>query len=208
MTGEMGAVWLTPAGLRARVEAVLGDRCRRVVDAGDRIAAAVLLLFLFRAGEPRLVFVKKTETVPHHKGQFSFPGGTVETSDGSLIDAALREAQEEIGLDPGLVDVLGVFDDTPTNASNFVITPVVGLARAAPLLRADGREIERVVEIPLARLLDPAVYREEWWEREGRRQPVVFFTVGADVVWGATGRILRDFLKVVFPEAMAGRETP
>jgi len=206
VTGDV--IWLTPAGLRARIEAALGNRRRRVLEAGDRIAAAVLLLFLFRAGAPRLVFVKKTETVPHHKGQFSFPGGTVETSHGSLIDAALREAQEEIGLDPGLVEILGVFDDTPTNASNFVITPVVGLARTAPLLRADGREIERVVEIPLARLLDPAVYREEWWEREGRRQPVVFFTVGADVVWGATGRILRDLLTVVFPEAMAERKTP
>ena len=205
MTGESSAAGLSPASLRARVGAALGNRRRRVIDAGDRMAAAVLVLFLFRDGEPHLVFVKKTETVPHHKGQFSFPGGTVELSDASRIETALREAREEIGLDPSLVDVLGLFDDTPTNVSNFVITPVVGLARATPLLQADGREIERVVEIPLARLLDPGAYREEWWTRDGRRQLVVFFTVGADVVWGATGRILRDFLRAVFPEVALGQ---
>jgi 8-oxo-dGTP pyrophosphatase MutT (NUDIX family) len=205
VTGGSSAAGLSPARLRARIEAVLGGRRRRIIDAGDRMAAAVLVLFLFRGGEPHLVFVKKTETVPHHKGQFSFPGGTVAVADTSPVETALRESREEIGLDPALVDVLGLFDDTPTNVSNFVITPVVGMARGAPFLRADGREIERVVEIPLARLLDPGAYREEWWERDGRRQPVVFFTVGADVVWGATGRILRDFLRTVFPEVALGQ---
>jgi 8-oxo-dGTP pyrophosphatase MutT (NUDIX family) len=159
------------------------------------------MLFLFRDGEARLVFTKKTETVPHHKGQFSFPGGTVEPSDRSRIDTALREAEEEIALDRSLVDVLGLFDDAPTAGSNFVITPVVAMARVAPTLVADGREIERVVEIGLERLLDPAIYREEWWERGGVRRPVAFFTIGEDVIWGATGRILRDFLDLVFPQA-------
>ena len=159
------------------------------------------MLFLFQGAEARLVFAKKTETVPHHKGQFSFPGGTVEPTDRSRIDTALREAEEEIALDRNLVDVLGVFDDTPTAGSNFVITPVVAMARVAPTFVPDGREIERVVEIGLERLLDPAIYREEWWERGGIRRPIAFFTLGQDVIWGATGRILRDFLDLVFPEA-------
>lgn len=186
--------------LRARISAALESRSRRVLQVEDRVPAAVLMLFVYRDSEPRLVFTKKTETVPHHKGQFSFPGGVVERLDSSRVETALREAKEEIGLDPDAVDVLGLFDDTPTGGSRFVITPVVGLCRTAPMLRADGREIERVVEVPLRHLLDRAAFREELWERDGARHPVVFFTIGDEVIWGATGRILRDFLDVVFPD--------
>src|SRR5262249_34040621 len=180
-------------------ESALVGRRRRVVAPEHRLAAAVLVLFVFRDGEARLVFTKKTESVPHHKGQFSFAGGTAEATDASPVATALREAREEIDLDPGLVDVLGLLDDAATAGSNFVITPVVAMTRVPPTLVPDGREIERVVEIPLDRLLDPAIYREEWWERGGVKRPVAFFTVGDDVGWGATGRILRDLLILVLP---------
>lgn len=185
--------------LRARIRAALGTRHRRVARSDDRVAAAVLVLFVEREGEMRLVFAKKTDTVPHHKGQFSFPGGVMEPSDLSPTDAALREAREEVGLDPALVEVLGLLDDTPTGGTNFVITPVVGICREAPTLRPDGREIERVVEIPLRQLRDPACFREELWERGGALHPVVFYTCGEHVVWGTTGRILRDLLTTLFP---------
>lgn len=190
--------WTTDLeSLRARIEPALEARRRRVVEVPDWVPAAVLMVFLERGGEVRLVFTKRTEAVPHHKGQFAFPGGAVETFDGSRVETALREAREEIGLLPEAVEVLGLFDDTPTNVSGFVITPVVGLCRGAPAFRPDGREIERVVEIPLCRLLDPACFHEEWWERDGRRHLVAFFTCGEDVVWGVTGRILKDFLDAV-----------
>jgi 8-oxo-dGTP pyrophosphatase MutT (NUDIX family) len=173
-------------------------RRRRVVETADRVAAAVLVLFVYRGVEPHLVFTKKTETVPHHKGQFAFPGGTVETFDASRIETALRETQEEIGLDPADVEVLGLFDDSPTATSRFLITPVIGLCRTAPVFHPDGREIARVVEVPLRRLLDPAAFREELWDRGGAPQSVAFFTLGDDVVWGATARILKDFFDAVF----------
>jgi 8-oxo-dGTP pyrophosphatase MutT (NUDIX family) len=186
--------------LRARVERAMDGRPRRVVEPGDRVPAAVLLLFVERAGEPHLIFAKKTETVPHHRGQFSFPGGIVETFDASRVETALREAQEEIGLDPAAVEVLGLLDDAPTATTRFVITPVVGLCPTPPTLRADGREIERVLEVPLGRLLDRGAHREELWEREGQMRPVAFFSYGDDVIWGATARILKEFLDLVFPE--------
>lgn len=185
--------------VRERVQRVLESRSRRTVEPGERVAAAVLLLLLYRGDEPYLVFTKKTETVPHHKGQFSFPGGVVETVDGSRVETALREAREEIGLDAATVEVLGVLDDVPTATSKFVITPVVGLCLRPPILRADGREIERVLEVPLRQLLDPAAFREELWERDGALHPVAFFTCGDSVIWGATARILREFLDLMFP---------
>lgn len=186
--------------LRARIATALG-RGRRAVPLEGRVRAAVLVLFVYRGGVPGLVFAKKSDDVPHHRGQFSFPGGVVRESDGSVIETALREAHEEIGLDPAAVEVLGLFDDTPTTVTNFVVTPVLGLARTPPALRPDGREIERVLEIPLGHLLDPGCFHEERWERGGVTRPVVFFRYGADLVWGTTGRILRDVLDALFPEA-------
>ena len=177
------------------------QRPRRVLSPSDRVPAAVLVLFVYRDGVPALVFGKKTEDVPHHKGQFSFPGGVVQHSDGSAVETALREAREEIGLESAAVEVLGLFDDMPTTVTNFVITPVLGLAVGAPVLRPDGREIERVIEIPLAHLLRPDAFRVEQWERDGVRRPVMFVSYGEDVVWGTTGRLLRDLLDALFPEA-------
>jgi 8-oxo-dGTP pyrophosphatase MutT (NUDIX family) len=193
------AAELSIDALRARIAVALG-RARRVLTLPDHVRAAVLVLFVYRRGQPALVFGKKTEDVPHHKGQFSFPGGVVRNSDSSVVEAALREAQEEIGLDPAAVEVLGLFHDIPTTVTNFVITPVLGLARGEPAFRPDGREIERVIEIPLAHLLEPTTFREEEWEREGVKRAVLFVSYGDDVVWGTTGRILREVLDALFPD--------
>ena len=200
MSNRVAAAGVSAVELRARIATVL-QRPRRVLSPSDRVPAAVLVLFVYRDGVPVLVFGKKTEDVPHHKGQFSFPGGVVQHSDGSAVEAALREAREEIGLEPAAVEVLGLFDDMPTTVTNFVITPVLGLAIGAPVFHPDGREIERVIEIPLPHLLRPGAFRVEHWEREGVRRPVMFVSYGEDVVWGTTGRILRELLDAIFPEA-------
>jgi 8-oxo-dGTP pyrophosphatase MutT (NUDIX family) len=201
-------VKLDAGNVRARVQAALEGRSRRVAEPGDRLPAAVLLLIVYRGDEPHLVFTKKTDTVPHHKGQFAFPGGLVETFDGTRVETALREAREEIGLDPAAVEVLGVLDDVPTATTRFAITPVIGLCSTAPALRADGREIERVLEIPLRYLLEPTAFREEQWERDGRRHPVVFMSYGDAVIWGATARILKEFLDLVFGAGAGIEESP
>jgi 8-oxo-dGTP pyrophosphatase MutT (NUDIX family) len=200
VSNRVTAADVSVAALRARIGTVL-RRPRRVLSPSDRVPAAVLVLFVYRDGVPALVFGKKTEDVPHHKGQFSFPGGVVQHSDGSAVETALREAREEIGLEPAAVEVLGMFDDMPTTVTNFIITPVLGLAVGAPVFRPDGREIERVIEIPLAHLLRPDAFRVEQWERDGVRRPVMVVSYGEDVVWGTTGRLLRDLLDALFPEA-------
>ena len=187
--------------LRRRLDAALSRRPRVTLDRSDLVSAAVLVPVTDREG-PHLVFTKKTSGVPHHKGQFSFPGGVVETGDGSRVETALREAWEEIRLPAEAVEVLGLLDDTPTRATNFVITPVVGIVRAPIVFKPDGREIERVIEVPLATLRDPAIFRTELWERDGEPHPVLFYQVSAeDLVWGATARILSQFLALLDEEA-------
>lgn len=183
--------------LRKRLDAALSRRPRLTLDRSDLVSAAVLVPITDRGG-PHVVFTKKTSGVPHHKGQFSFPGGVVETRDGSRVETALREAWEEIRLPAEAVEVLGLLDDTPTRATNFVITPVVGIVRDPVEFRPDGREIERVIEVPLATLRDPAIFRTEMWERDGEPHPVLFYQVSADdLVWGATARILSQFLALL-----------
>lgn len=183
--------------LRERLDAALSRRPRLTLDRSDLVSAAVLVPVTDHGG-PHVVFTKKTSGVPHHKGQFSFPGGVVETRDGSRVETALREAWEEIRLPAEAVEVLGLLDDTPTRATNFVITPVVGIVRDPVEFRPDGREIERVIEVPLATLRDPAIFRTEMWERDGEPHPVLFYQVSADdLVWGATARILSQFLALL-----------
>jgi 8-oxo-dGTP pyrophosphatase MutT (NUDIX family) len=183
--------------LRKRLDAALSRRPRLTLDRSDLVSAAVLVPVTDHGG-PHVVFTKKTSGVPHHKGQFSFPGGVVETRDGSRVETALREAWEEIRLPAEAVEVLGLLDDTPTRATNFVITPVVGIVRDPVEFRPDGREIERVIEVPLATLRDPTIFRTEMWERDGEPHPVLFYQVSADdLVWGATARILSQFLALL-----------
>lgn len=186
--------------LRARLDRVLSGRSRRVVRRADLVGSAVLVPITDR-GEPHLLFTKKSDAVPHHKGQFSFPGGIMEAADASPVETALREAWEEIRLPATSVEVLGLLDDTETRATQFVITPVVGMIREPLGFKPDGREIERVIEVPLGLLLDPTIFRTEMWMRDGEPHPVHFFQVSdEDVVWGATARILRQFLDLLDPE--------
>lgn len=183
--------------LRRRLDAALSRHPRIALDRSDLISAAVLLPITDRGG-PHVLFTKKSDAVPHHKGQFSFPGGICEERDASRVETALREAWEEVGIPAEAVEVLGLLDDTATRATPFVITPVVGIIRGALDFKPDGREIERVIEVPLDLLRDPTIFRTEIWERGGEPHPVHFYQVSVeDVVWGATARILKQFLELV-----------
>ncbi len=185
------------AELRARLDVGLSRRPRRALDRSDLVSAAVLVAITDH-GEPHLLFTKKTGSVPHHKGQFSFPGGIVEERDASRVETALREAWEEMRLPATAVEVLGLLDDTETRATPFIITPVVGLVTGPVELVPDGREIERLLEVPLRVLRDPRIFRAEMWERAGAPHEVLFYSVSAeDVIWGATARILKQFLDLV-----------
>ena len=162
------------AELRRRLDAALARRARLETSRSDLISAAVLLPVTAGpggAGGPHILFSKKSAAVPHHKGQFAFPGGIVEQRDGSRVETALREAWEEIRLPADAVEVLGLLDDTETRATPFVITPVVGIVTRPVDFRPDGREIERVIEVSLEKLRDPAY--------PGEVERVILFTVEA-----------------------------
>ena len=196
MTAPRRAALSTDA-LASLTRATLAARTRRVVEPGYLIAAAVLVPIIDRAGEPYLLFAKRTDRVGHHKGQIGFPGGVVDPGDASFLDAALRECEEEIALPREAVEPLGMLDDTETVATRFVITPVVGVVRRPVAWQPDGHEIEKVIEVPFDLLAAEGSFRVEQWERDGVTRPVYFFDYEGDTIWGATARILRLYLDLL-----------
>src|SRR3989442_15829398 len=174
----------------------LGARQRRIAPDGPLIKAAVLLPIIDR-GEPMILFTKRTDRVGQHKGQISFPGGVVEPTDASLLEAALRECEEEIALPRAAVEPLGTLDDSETVATHFVITPIVGVVWHPVAWQPDGEEIEKVIEVPFERLTAEGSCRVEQWERDGVTRPVYFFDYEGESIWGATARILVHFLDVL-----------
>ena len=185
--------------LVARTRARLPARARRIVPPGPLIRAAVLVPIVNR-GEAFLLFAQRSDHVGQHAGQISFPGGRIDAGDRDDLQAALREAEEEVGLPPSLVEPLGALDDTETFATQFVITPWVGVVRSPVVWRPDGHEIDRVIEVPVAALLARGCFRVERWARDGVTRDVYFYDYQGTTIWGATARILKQYLDVIAPE--------
>jgi len=180
-----------------RLSQVLHGRVRRSIDsAPPLIRAGVLIPLVMRTDGLEMLFTRRTDTVLTHKGQISFPGGQREDSDVETIETALRESYEEIGLEPSRVTVLGQLDDVFTAVSSFVITPVVGLVEGGiDDLRPAPDEVKSLLVVPVDRLLDPTVHAVETRSLGEQQYRIHYYTLGDDVIWGATGRIVYQFLK-------------
>jgi 8-oxo-dGTP pyrophosphatase MutT (NUDIX family) len=159
-------------------------------------AAAVLVPLFEEDGAARVILTKRPEHMPSHRGEIAFPGGKVQPDvDGTVLDAALREAEEEIGLPRAAVEIAGELDGLSTVASRFTITPFVGLLDRRPVLTPDPREVVSILDVAIADLLDDGVYREERWDMGLPDRAVYFFELPNETVWGATARILASFLE-------------
>jgi 8-oxo-dGTP pyrophosphatase MutT (NUDIX family) len=153
----------------------------------------VLLLLYEREGEPVTLLTRRSQHVGGHKGEISLPGGAPEPGDESLYATALRECWEEIGVDAADVTLIGALDPVLTVVTNYAITPFVArLAR--PVFTPNPREVEELIELPLRRLIEPDAAREELWERDGVPRTIYFYSYSDHVIWGATARILRQFI--------------
>jgi 8-oxo-dGTP pyrophosphatase MutT (NUDIX family) len=165
---------------------------------GDRLAAVLALLV--ESPEPSLVFTERGAHLRRHPGEVSFPGGLVEPGDEDLAATALREAREEIGLDPQAPEILGALPSVHTFVSGILVTPFVGAIEAAlPLAPGDG-EIARVLTVPVAVLA--TVEEERELHREGGRVwHGWWYEVDDATIWGATGFMVRALLNIVRKEA-------
>ena len=157
--------------------------------------AAVLLLVVNRAGGPAVVFTQRTADLADHAGQISFPGGRAQ-ADESPERTALREAQEEVGIDPGAVEVLGELPDYHTS-TGYRVRPVVGWAEPPVAYSPDPREVADVFEVPLAFLLDEANHRHESAYYRGRLRKYWAMPWRGRFIWGATAGMLVTFQRIV-----------
>jgi 8-oxo-dGTP pyrophosphatase MutT (NUDIX family) len=178
-----------------RLRQALADR--RVCRISDRSLAlsAVLVPLYCKQGEHYLVFTRRTERVKVHKGQISFPGGAYQDGDEGLLDTALRESAEELGLAPDGIEILGALDDIITE-SGYIISPFVALIPWPHEFKVNREEIEEVIEVPVSALLDKS-FREPTTETiDGRPLAGYFYHYRGRVIWGATAKILHQFLGI------------
>ncbi|HYS43336.1 MAG TPA: CoA pyrophosphatase [Geobacteraceae bacterium] len=185
--------------LKKKIKTALAARERLEMAPGP-VPAAVLLPLYVKEGACHVLFTKRTEHLHHHRGEISFPGGVRHPEDRDALGTALRETWEEVGVAPEDVDVLGALDDF-YSIHDYLVTPYVGLLPADPRFRSNAGEIERLIEVPLAHLLRPEIFRAEDWSWRGRTQPVYFFTYGNDEIWGLTAAILKQFLDIISNKA-------
>lgn len=156
-------------------------------------SAGVLLPLFKKNNKIHILLTQRTEDVEHHKGQISFPGGARDKTDATIIDTALRETEEEIGIQRSLIDVLGVLSDFETS-SGFCITPVVGFLHSIPPLLISPKEINKVFDIPLSYFLETVNERVEQHTRGDQKVNVYFYHYGDYEIWGATAAIVQRFL--------------
>ncbi len=156
--------------------------------------SAVLVPLLMRKGEAHVLFTRRPLTLRQHAGQISFPGGSRDPSDPTPLHTALRESEEELGIPPSQVAVLGRLDEIPT-LTHFRIAPFVGVIPDQLAYVPSVDEVEEVIEVPLTRLLDPAIHRAEKKTFQGVEYDLHFYHHGPHVIWGATGSIVCDLLQ-------------
>ena len=171
--------------------------------AGRRRAAVLLLLDPGVTGIA-LLFVRRADFLRRHPGQVGFPGGAVEASDRDIVATALREAREEVGLDPGNVEVAGSLPARLTHTSLLWLTPVVGLLRRPFTVRGDGHEVAETFWLTLDGLLACPHRVAVAAAGAGAERRVHYYEIGGRTVWGVTGRIVHDLLALIGEEGPAG----
>jgi 8-oxo-dGTP pyrophosphatase MutT (NUDIX family) len=162
-------------------------------------AAAVLVPIVQRENDLNLVFIRRSDAVESHRGQVAFPGGRVDPTDATLLQTALREAHEEVGIAPHLVDVLGGFPTMSTVSSGMLVAPFVGMVKTPFDYRIQQSEVAEVFEVPLHALSD-AKYRGTYeWKRDKDRPssnfPAIFYA--GQTIWGLTLRITENVLEIM-----------
>ncbi len=183
--------------MEQRLEQALSRRHKKSITTSGLVRSAVLLPIFYKHGQYYLLFTKRTETVKYHKGQISFPGGAFQEEDGTLLNTALRESAEEIGLAPGDVKVIGALDDVVTSTSGYVISPFVAFIPYPYQFRVNKGEIEELIEAPLPILMDKSCVRQET-EIQGKEVINGYsYHCLERVIWGATARILHQFLGIL-----------
>ena len=165
-------------------------------------AAAVLIPMFERDDELHIVYIRRSDHVASHRGQVAFPGGRVDPVDVTLLDAALREAHEEVGIHPSVVEVVGAFATMQTTTSGIVVAPFVGVIPSDTPLKPQLSEVAQIFDVPLSALRDPKNRGDYEWKSEGpasrsSKFPAILY--GGQTIWGLTLRITLNLIELLDP---------
>ena len=186
-----------PNDIAQKITEILAQREVKEIAAGPgRTRAAVLLPLFVKDGSCHILFTKRSQKVRYHKGEISFPGGNYDATDDDLLATALREAHEEIGLKPQDVSLLGALDEMMT-MTDFIVSPFVGHIPYPYTFIPSPDEIAEIIILPLADFLKAGVLSEEYRTYNKKTEKVPIYHSGGHVIWGATARILRQFLELI-----------
>jgi 8-oxo-dGTP pyrophosphatase MutT (NUDIX family) len=156
----------------------------------ENVRPSAVLVGLFESSNGvEAILTRRSQNLTNHRGEISFPGGRLDAGE-SVLQAALRETQEEIGLSPEDVEVVGELNSMATVVSNSHIVPIVGRYRTRPKLHAVNNEVDRVFSVPLSELVRTDTYSQEHWIFDDREFQINFFYLDDETIWGATARIL------------------
>ena len=179
-----------------RLQQTLANREVKQIRDRSRELSAVLLSIYGEQGKYYLVFIRRTEQVKEHKGQISFPGGVYQPADGTLLNTALRECAEEIGLLTDKVEILGALDDKITETSSYIISPFVAAISWPYQFKVNTVEVAEIIKAPISALLDRNCLREQTGIINGEMATSYFYHYQGRVIWGATANILHQFLDI------------
>ena len=190
---------LSPDQFKRDLKTILAHRepNRIEVNADDYTQASVLLPLFIKDGRYWLLFMRRTNTVEHHKGEVSFPGGAVDEDDRTLEYTAKRETFEEIGVREEDIEILGQLDDMTTITSHFIVHPFVGVVPFPYAFTLNEREVEHLIEIPLQFFLDYSEPEPVTMDYGGEVFDTPAFIYEGTVIWGATERILVNFIHLI-----------
>lgn len=174
---------------------VLGSRPAEELDMPFLKRACVMIPLLPVDGEWHLLFSRRSPELTVHSGQISFPGGRADRGE-DLVDAALREMHEEVGVPPSIVEVIGRLDDVITR-TGFLVAPFVGVLATRPEYVLQRSEVDEIFEVPVAHLLGDGMPEIRYVDYRGGRFPVYVYPTELMDIWGLTGRILKGFLDIV-----------
>lgn len=163
------------------------------IQAGDVVPAAVFFPLVQRESGVHVLFTRRAAHLSKHAGQISFPGGRIDAGDRSVVDAALRETHEEIGIDRTYVQLIGTHPGFVTS-TGYLMTPVIGLLKPGFTVRPNSSEVDEVFEVPLSVLMDPAAHRlHKTLLPDGSHSLYFSMSHGPYFIWGATAVVLRNF---------------
>lgn len=183
--------------MEEKLRAYLSKRKKEKIIVEGRVPSAVLIPLYKEGGKWHIVFIKRSFWVPTHQGQIAFPGGSRHIDDKTLLETALRESWEEIGLRPEDVNILGELDDQLTTTSNFILTPFVGIIPWPYNFTLCKAEVDDLFTAPIHALMEKPRVKPEMEILNGKEVPSFAYYYKGKRIWGATARVLKKFFEII-----------